>query len=312
MGRVADLTGGQAVLLDEQGVIEGTVDVAPEDLPAEEGQSEVDLADGESSALTVVPDGAPADVRIAIVTPRQSSGFGTSPPALIAAAVAFLALGLIFVVLLVRALGSQVREMLSAAHRIGGGDFSQRVPVTGDDELAGLAREFNTMSERLSRQMDELRSQGTELERSLRRTGEAFAAAGDRSSLLQVAADAALPACRAETARAFMTGAPALHAVAGAAPSASMAEALREVEDIVLRDRVPADAGIADAFAFAEPVPGARGTRGRRAVMAVARSGSPFELSERQALRHLAGQVAVALESVELHELVSDEAVATR
>ena len=39
--------------------------------------------------------------------------------------------------------------MLAAARRIGGGDFRGQVPVQGNDELAGLAREFNRMSARL-------------------------------------------------------------------------------------------------------------------------------------------------------------------
>ena len=48
------------------------------------------------------------------------------------------------------------------------------------DEMAGLASEFNKMSDRLSAQMDELRRQQVEIDRSVRRIGEAFAS-GPRS-----------------------------------------------------------------------------------------------------------------------------------
>lgn len=305
--RVRSLTGSEVALLRGNRVAASTVPLASADLPAGEGSSDAELAGGEARTLTTAPDGAPPDVRLAILTPRASSGLATSRPALIAAAIAFLALGLACVVLLVRALGGQVREMLAAAHRIGGGDFSHKVPVTGNDELAGLAREFNTMSDRLGRQMEELRSKSTELERSVKRTGEAFAAGRDRLSVLQVAADAALSACDAHAARAMMTGAPPIEAAAGDHFSAPLDEALRKVEDDVLRDRVSAEGGAAGVFAFAQPVPGARGTGGRRAVMAVARAGSPFDSAERETLRYFAGQVAVALENIELHELVVDE-----
>ena len=107
----------------------------------------------------------------------------------------------------------------------------------------------------------------------------------------------------------MMTGDPATEATAGELPPGSLDDALHEVENRVLRDRVSAETSTAGAFAFAQPVPGARGTRGRRAVMAIARTGAPFESAQREALRYLAGQVAVALENIELHELVSDEPV---
>jgi HAMP domain-containing protein len=310
--RVANLTGDAVALLRDDRVMASTVPLEPGDLPAGEGTAESSLPETDSRALTTIPEGAAPGARIAVLAPLASSGLTASPTQLIATAIAFLALGLICVVLLVRALGGQVREMLSAAHRIGGGDFSQRVPVTGDDELAGLAREFNTMSERLDRLMGDLRTQGSELDRSLKRTGEAFAAAGDRLSILQVAADAALSSCGADVARVTTTGSLPLEAAAGVDPGGPLEEVLREVEDRVIRDRVSAEAGAADVFAFGELVPGARATRGPRTVMAVARAGEPFDSAQRETLRYFAGQVAVALENVELHDLVAAEPVTSR
>ena len=110
----------------------------------------------------------------------------------------FFAIALVFVAMLLRMLGGQVRSMLDAARGIGEGDFSRKVPVLGDDEMAGLASEFNKMSDRLSAQMQELRRQQVEVDRSVRRIGEAFASGLDRQGLLKVVVETALGACGAQ------------------------------------------------------------------------------------------------------------------
>ena len=46
--------------------------------------------------------------------------------------------------------------------------------------------------------MDELRSQRVEIERSVQRIGEAFASGLDRHGLLEIVAETAISACRAE------------------------------------------------------------------------------------------------------------------
>ena len=96
------------------------------------------------------------------------------------------------------ALRARSRRCSDAARRIGGGDFSQKVPVEGDDEMAGLATEFNRMSDRLCEQMESCDSQRVELERSVRRIGEAFASGLDRDALLEIVAETAVSACRAD------------------------------------------------------------------------------------------------------------------
>ena len=96
--------------------------------------------------------------------------------------------------------------MLDAARRIGQGDFSHKVPVVGKDEMAGLASEFNKMSDRLKTQMDELRRQQIEIDRSVSRIGEAFASGLDRQALLQVVVETSLAACRAEYGTIVLSG----------------------------------------------------------------------------------------------------------
>ena len=77
------------------------------------------------------------------------------------------------------------------------------------------------MSERLGDQMTELRSQRAELERSVTRIGQAFAAGADRQALLEVAVDAAVAACDAESGRAILTAGGITKAEAGEAPAVS-------------------------------------------------------------------------------------------
>lgn len=145
---------------------------------------------------------------MALFAPIESASFFTQRPFVAAALVALFAVAVVFIVLLVRALQGQIGAMLGAAKRIGRGDFSRKVPAEGDDEMAGLAREFNRMSDKLSEQMAELRRQRAELEQSIRRIGEAFAHGLDREAVLEIIAETALAACEAESSRIVLTGAP--------------------------------------------------------------------------------------------------------
>src|SRR3954454_504719 len=82
---------------------------------------------------------------------------------------AFLILALASSVLVVRALQGQIAEFLDAARRLGQGDFSNPVPVHGNDEFADLGREFNKMSGDLESHIAELRRKREELEEAIRR-----------------------------------------------------------------------------------------------------------------------------------------------
>ncbi len=54
-------------------------------------------------------------------------------------------------ILLTTRLTTPLRRIAAAAKRFGGGDFSVRVPVEGDDEVAQLAQTFNNMASSLER-----------------------------------------------------------------------------------------------------------------------------------------------------------------
>lgn len=70
---------------------------------------------------------------------------------MIGASLAALGLGLLLSSLLTGRLVQPLAALRAAADRIGGGDFSARVPVEGGDELAQLGATFNGMADRLDR-----------------------------------------------------------------------------------------------------------------------------------------------------------------
>jgi diguanylate cyclase (GGDEF)-like protein len=210
--------------------------------------------------------------------------------------------------MLLRMLGGQVRAMLEAARGIGEGDFSRKVPVIGDDEMAGLASEFNKMSDRLSAQMEELRRRQMEIDRSVRRIGEAFESGLDRQGLLKVVVEAALDACGAQYGTIAVSGRDGAESEAGEASesirdlaAAAEADALGE-DDIVSRQ----NGGI---YALASPLRQMSEPPVNVGVMTVARRGEAFRPAEREAFLYLAAKVSSSIQNIARHELFSEQAV---
>src|SRR3954464_7922977 len=196
LAAVRHLTGRDGALLSSGRVASSTVNVRSPELPPSGHSSDVDV-NGENlrAASTDLPP--PGSLRLVLFSPQESGGFFSSSPLVIGALIVFFAVAFLFVLTLLRMLGGQVRSMLEAARRLGQGDFSQKVPVVGGDEMAGLASEFNKMSDQLGAQMEELRRQKVEIDRSVRRIGQAFASGLDRQGLLRVVVETALGACGA-------------------------------------------------------------------------------------------------------------------
>src|SRR5436190_9187414 len=194
---VQHLTGRDGALVGKGGPISSTVTLKGAKLPASGDSGDIEIAGDTQRAATADLPG-PGNLQLSLIGPVESGGFFSSSPVVAAALVVFFAIAVVFVTMLLRMLGGQVRSMLDAARGIGEGDFSRKVPVLGDDEMAGLASEFNKMSDRLSAQMKELRRQQVEVDRSVRRIGEAFASGLDRQGLLEVVVETALSACGAE------------------------------------------------------------------------------------------------------------------
>jgi diguanylate cyclase (GGDEF)-like protein len=307
LAQLNHLTGRDGALVAESGPIASTLDLGDTSLPASGHSESVDVG-GEHlrSASAALP--GPGGLQLAVFGPVSSGGFFSSSPVVAAVLVLFFAVALVFIAMLLRTLGGQVAAMLDAAHRIGGGDFTSKVPIVGNDEMAGLASEFNKMSGRLAAQMEELRRQQVEIDRSVRRIGEAFASGLDRQTLLQVVAETALGACEAEYGMIALSGREGAEAEAGTASEpiqdvavAAEGEALRR-DDLISRQD-------GNRHALASPLRRLGDTPVSVGVMTVAREGEPFSKAESDVFLYLLGQVSSSIENIALHEMVSEQAV---
>jgi diguanylate cyclase (GGDEF)-like protein len=310
LDEVKDLTVRDGVLYGDAGPLAATIDLPRDFTPPSPGESEtVDVAGDEQRSYSLQLSG-PEAPELTLFGPTESGSVLSSSPLVWVALVGFFGVALLFVMLLLRTLQGQVETMLEAARRIGGGDFSQEVPVIGRDEMAGLADEFNKMSDRLAEQMDQLRRQQVQIDRSVRRIGEASAAGLDREALLEILAETAVGACDAEY------GLIALSGREGAEAEVGQAFASESIQDAVLAAEAQADRSgelseeSADgAFALAGPLRRLGEPPVRLGVITVARSSRPFNAAERDVFLYLIGQAAASIENVALHEQVSEQAV---
>jgi diguanylate cyclase (GGDEF)-like protein len=306
VAQVHRLTGLDVAVVGPGGRVAGTMPVQTDSLPASGQSGDVQISGAKMRATTAQLPGA-GGFEVAMAVPVTSGGFLSSTPAVVTAIALFLVVALFLVALVLRALSGQVRAMLGAAQRIGEGDFSDEVPVVGNDEMAGLAEEFNKMSDRLSAQMRQLRTQRDEIERSVKRIGEAFASGLDRSALLEIVAETAISACGATYAVIALGGRLGDEVEAGEGNDATR-DAVAAAEE-----RATSEGGLAEhssdgACALAAPI--ARlGETEPVGVMSVARAERPFDASERDVFRYLVGQAATSIENIALHELVSEQAI---
>jgi diguanylate cyclase (GGDEF)-like protein len=286
----------------------GPDSVAAAELPA--GGEAVDVEDGSGDTVRVAattPLGQER-VRIAMIGPAASEGFLASQPKVALAVVGFFAIAMLAVMLVLRSLQGQVGEMLNAARRIGEGDFSGKLPVSGRDEMAGLASEFNKMSDRLEEQMDQLRRQRIEIEKSVQRIGEAFASGLDRQALLTILVETAVGTCEADYGLVALSGQVGAEAETGR-PTDAMRDAALAAEERALVSEGPVEEERGGAFALSSAL-GSIGQSGEPVgAMTIARDGRAFTSTEREVFLYLLGQAATSVENVALHELVAEQAV---
>ncbi len=305
LARVTNLTGLDAAVVGEDGGIVASDGVNKSGVPeAGETQSvSVGGVDGRAASAAL---GDSAGSRVAVFAPVTTGGFFDSRPRIALFVALFLAIALGGVILLARTLQSQIAAMLEAARRIGSGDFSRRVPVVGRDEMAGLAGEFNKMTDRLEGQIDQLRRQRTELDRSVQRLGEAFAAGLDREALLTIIAETALGACEAEYARVSLEGGELIEVPTrstGVARDAAVAGQKRAD-----REGAKVDVRRDDGVALAAPLK--RLSDGDVVgSLAIGRRGKPFDDADRDVFLYLIGQTAASIENILAHERVAEQAV---
>jgi diguanylate cyclase (GGDEF)-like protein len=219
-------------------------------------------------------------------------------------------------ILVSRSLQRQIARFLDAARRLGGGNFSATVPVSGRDEFAALGQEFNKMSGQLEGRLEELRQQRQRLEQALQRVGDAFASNLDRDALLEIVLRTAVDGVGAAAGRAAARKAPdePMQERARIGDLAALEDVLRTVEDDTLRSGSPGEAGREGAWALGHPLGAGEGQQqdgggGVLGLISVARADREFTASERELFHYLAGQAAVSIENVGLHETVQRQAV---
>ncbi len=300
-------TGESGALVGPRGPITGTVEIETGALP-ESGEAGELEREGEDLRIAATEPLGSDQVRVALVASGASEGFFASRPKVALALVAFFTVALLAVLLVFRSLQSYIREMLAAAQRIGEGNFDAAVPITGEDEMAGLASEFNRMSDRLSDQMDQLRRQRVEIESSVRRIGEAFASGLDRQGLLAILVETAVGSCDADYGLVALSGQVGAEAEAGKADEA-IHEAALAAEQRALREVGPVETERNGAYALASSMGRIGPAEKPVGAMTVARAGRPFTRTEREVFLYLLTQASTSVENVALHEMVSEQAV---
>jgi diguanylate cyclase (GGDEF)-like protein len=303
LGRVEELTGLSAAVVGPDGKAVAAEGVDTESLP-EEGVTADAEVDGDESRAATASLGDEAAVTV--FAPVAGAGFFDSRPRIALLIAVFLAIALMGVAVIARTLQSQIATMLGAARRIGSGDFSQRVPVQGRDEMAGLASEFNKMTDQLEAQIGELRRQRVELDRSVRRLGEAFAAGLDRETLLRIVAETALGACKAEYARVSLLDGEVIEVPSGFKGSARDAAVAGQKR--VDREGAKVEAVRGDGFALAAPLK-TLSDNVQVGSLSIGRSGIEFLSEDRDVFLYLLGQTSVSIENITTHEKVSEQAV---
>jgi diguanylate cyclase (GGDEF)-like protein len=254
-------------------------------------------------------------VRVTVLSDLSSTASSVGTSKLVAAVfiAGFLLLAFAFSVLASKALQGQLGRFLSAARRLGSGDFSSPVPTEGHDEFAALGDEFNSMSSQLASKLEELKHERARLRESLRRIGETFASNLDRPALLELALSTAVDAAEATSGRLTVRSSPDDPLVEN-----GVVGSLEGLESEVLEAerRALQAGGVGESHAASEqcfvasvalgPMVPSNRAHGQ---ITVARSDAPFTDDDRDLLRSLAAQTTLALDNVELHHQVQRQAV---
>jgi diguanylate cyclase (GGDEF)-like protein len=253
--------------------------------------------------------------RVSVTVLSDTSAISTSVQAsqLVAAffIAGFLLLAFLFSVTASRALQGQLGRFLSAARRLGSGDFSSRIPTEGRDEFAALGEESNSMSTLLEARLEELNQERARLRESIRRIGQTFASNLDRDALLKLALSTAIDAVQATAGRLSVREAPEEPlSQSGAVGSFGGIEGLvHEAERQALQTGPLGEAASEGTWVMSVALGPISSTNRTHGVITVGRQDREFSDDDRDVLRSFAAQTTLALENVELHFQVRRQAV---
>src|SRR3954447_11163327 len=308
--RVARLTQDEVVVRRDDQVLAATWPRAAT-LRLPNGEKRLDI-DGEEYGVTTIPTRgfAGAHTAVSLLDSGASEATDAQRGRILASLIllGFFVLAFTFAVIVSRSLNAQVTSLLDAARQLGRGDFGAQVPTQGRDEFAQLAEEFNRMSAMLSSRLEDLREERRRLREAMRRGGGTLASSLDRQRLLTIAVQTTVEGVDADAGRASLRD-----PIAGAVEASAVAGVLDPVESAIaaaeagaLQSGRPSEVTVDGTDALAHPLPAGGGPAG---VVAVARRGRPFAEHERELFHYLAGQAAVSLQNVGLHEMVERQAV---
>jgi diguanylate cyclase (GGDEF)-like protein len=309
---VRDVTALQVVVRRRGFVLETTVPKADAArLP--EGNGTVTIGDVDYRTATIERnDFRDGLLQITLLRDEAETDTDISDSRLLVGAIllGFFLLAFAFALAVSRSLQSQVSSFLDAARRLGGGQFDTKVPTVGKDEFAALGEEFNTMAAQLESRLAELREERTRVERSMRRLGEALASNLDRDALLGIVVETAVDGVGATGGRAAARGADGgLSERVSTGRVLGLEQVLVAAEQQAATTGKPAEVNQGKASALAHPLHGSDGSPAVLGVVSVGRTGRTFTQADRELFSYLAGQAAVSLENVDLHETVQRQAV---
>jgi diguanylate cyclase (GGDEF)-like protein len=313
--RVKQVTGLEVVLMREGGdVLVNTLPGAGRVKIPEDKQGLVEIRGREYRTYATAKDGFLGErVKVAVLSPRAelSGNVSTNRRYLYALIAGFFLLAVVSGLAVSRSLQSQMSEFLNAARRLREGDFSATVPTVGHDEFAALGAEFNDMSRQLQDRLYELNQERGRLQQAMRRIGETFASNLDREALLEIVVRTAVDGVGATAGRASVrpTVTDPLEQVAITGDAQGLKEAIRAAEAQVLETGRPSAAQVDDVSALSHPLRRDEHQARVSGVVTVARKGQPFSTGEQELFHYLAGQAAVSIENVGLHETVERQAV---
>jgi diguanylate cyclase (GGDEF)-like protein len=312
--RVRRLAGLRTVVLNGDRILASSLPgVDPQKLPTTQG-ARLNVGDVEYLVQNFADAAAFPGQRIRIFTLGDVAAVKNSPAGsrLTTAVIlfGFFLIAIACAALVSRTLQQQIAAFLSAARRLGSGDFSAKVPTVGRDEFAALGEEFNKMSRELEQRLIELTQERGRVQDSMRRLGEAVGANLDRDALLELVVRTAVDGVGADAGRASVrTSAGPLQVRSRVGSMNGVESAVASVEADALSSGTPSEASIGGAHAIAHPLHGAGGRDGVVGVVSVGRAGRPFTPSDRELFTYLAAQAARSVENVELHETAARESV---
>ncbi len=286
----------------------GTMDDIPDELDGDGGETEIDGEFYQYRSQNINGLGG-QDLRLQLFLPTKDVQRAKRGLIIPLALVGTLLVAAVSALLISRSLQVEVNRLLEATRRIGRGDFRVDVPADGKDDFSKLGQQVNLMAAELEQRVADLQHERGRLQSSIRRVGESFAKGLDRESVLKIVTETAVDGTSARCGRTMLQPAEGILRVGAVAGRLEGYEAaLRAAEASAMDTQRLQEARVGDIVAMAHPM---RVEAAGRVVgvLAVAREGNGYAEADRDLLQYLAGQAAVSIENVSLHETVQRQAV---